>query len=891
MIRRYHFRAASLVCSCRLPIILFGVCLILLPLKPRGYFPDFAIISVVPTSQQAIANPVADVWTPEPFPPSGHFETSFAHRGNVAVSQEGVLFLYGMDGLYRSSDGGRMWQWLASAPKALALSPSFEQDHTLFIGYDCEYCDAFHISSDGGLSWHKSQQSITVPVTAIGISPSFSVDQTLYTTTNTMSNQRQLLRSMDGGEHWQALTYPPRNSVVGEIILSPYFIFDRTLYVRMYDHTLWCSNDGGITWGRADNNLGTESGNYVYDLEVAHLGGGDKALLAATYYALVITFDDGQTWYLIDWVSFTAIAVPPDFVSSLTIFGIDRISESVQRTVNLGESWTGVLSGHSTRNLAVSPNYPCDRSVYARSQERLESTFWVSHNGGSDWIAASSHPKTASPDQNKAFQVVSSPELDNSGVVFAVAKGYDAVDHILRSGDGTRSWTVLQLPESGFPEAAMSPDFANDQTVFVLMGQHLYKSNDGGEHWTPIGAPQPTSLAYNRFLRLSPDYANDQAIFVGVYGHGHGVYRSTDSGQKWTLVTGNVAPFVTDFDISPGYPDDPVMFVNTYNDGIFRSDDGGATWVHLSRPTFSPDFIVELSPAFSQDGTLFVAANGISSGGAFRSDDRGDNWVDITGGVLDYYVQVVGVSPRFAQDRTIIMGSDSGPLYISEDAGSTWFPLQGIYTVGTHGRKYDLAITYEDGFLVPLASTPQAIYRYHWPSLHPSSAAFALEPGATTPMLFELALNPDEEVQIPWSVSEEENWLAVMPITGTLPTLPVLIADASVITSTVDTQLILTVFWSLRQDETFTVPVTAFFVEGRVFLPLVSRQECRYTVYTTGHKELNTASHVTEQYFQPPVDAWRSGRDFDRLNPGVTTRGPRSRQPVRSHRVGGPQPS
>ena len=317
-------------------------------------------------------------------------------------------------------------------------------------------------------------------------------------------------------------------------------------------------------------------------------------------------------------------------------------------------------------------------------------------------------------------------------------------------------------------------------------------------------------------------------------------------------MTGNIAPAATDFDISPGYPDDPVLFVNTYNDGIFRSDDDGATWVHLDKPKFSPDFIVELSPAFSQDNTLFVAANGISNGGAFRSDDRGDSWVDITGGVLNRYVQVVGISPCFAQDQTVIIGSASGPLYISEDAGSTWFPLQGIFTIGSYGRKYDLMMTYEDGFLVPLASTPEAIYRYHWPSLHPSPVAFALEPGTTTPILSELALNPDEEVQIPWSASEEENWLTVVPITGTLPTLPVLIVDAGMITSTVNTQLTLTTFLSLRQDETFTVPVTAFYVKGKAFLPIISRQECLYTVSGLGYQWLDIASLLAESYFRPP---------------------------------------
>ena len=102
------------------------------------------------------------------------------------------------------------------------------------------------------------------------------------------------------------------------------------------------------------------------------------------------------------------------------------------------------------------------------------------------------------------------------------------------------------------------------------------------------------------------------------------MYRSTNSGLNWTFITTDTAPYVTDLEVSPGYPADPTVFISIYNDGIFRSDNGGLSWTHLPAPQFSPDFRITLSPDFNTDNTLFVGANGISDGEAFRSNDRGD---------------------------------------------------------------------------------------------------------------------------------------------------------------------------------------------------------------------------------------------------------------------------
>lgn len=783
-------------------------------------------------------------WTPPPFPPSGYFETPFTPEGKMIVSTGGTVFVYGEQGLFRSDDGGRMWRWLVEAPSVVAVSPNFDQDKTLFAGYDYSLgIGKVLISSDGGKTWHEPQQPISGAVLAMGISPYFSIDKTIYLATLNYGDTKSLMKSSDGGEHWQSVNYPPRNFSIAQILLSPYFLFDQTLYVRMSDNTLWVSRDGGNSWQRADQGLGTESGNYVYDLEVTPLGDGYKALFAATHYALVITFDDGQKWYLIDWVSFTAIAVPNDFIDSLTLFGIDRESGHVLRTTNLGESWETVLTDYS-HALGISPNYHCDQRIYAKGGLWWEPHLWVSADGGNYWILASSRPRTVLPNLNKGFRLISSPRLDQGGAIFAAPLSYniEQADHLLRSMDGGRTWAVLPLPEPTSGEVVISPNFANDRTVFFIGGEHLYRSTNGGANWTLIKS-LPTALWY--ILRISPNYAQDHTIFVGVAKGGGegGVYRLTDNGQNWTLITGNTIPYPIDFDISPGYPDDPTFFAVSYNGDTFRSDNNGITWQYLTTFT-SYSTILELSPSFPEDSIVFVGA-----GGAFCSNDRGNTWVDISGGVIHYPVQVVGISPQFDRDQTIIIGSELRPLYISEDAGTTWFPLPDIPIVGAYGLTYGLAMAYENNILTPLVSTPGAIYRYHWPSLRASPVGLVLAPGTTTPVSSTLILSIDEPKEIPWSVSGGANWLTIEPVTGTLPAMPVLTADPSLITGTVSASLRLTAYLSRSQSKTLTIPVTAFFVEGQIFLPLVFKQQCQYAVDAMGQKWLKTAHSILGQEF------------------------------------------
>jgi p-aminobenzoyl-glutamate transporter AbgT len=60
-------------------------------------------------------------------------------------------------------------------------------------------------------------------------------------------------------------------------------------------------------------------------------------------------------------------------------------------------------------------------------------------------------------------------------------------------------------------------------------------------------------------------------------------------------------------------------------------------------------------------------------------------------------------------------------------------------------------------------------------------------------------------------------------MSGTFPVTMTLTIDPTQITDTAQTSLVVDANWSLHQTETITIPVIAWFVQDRVWLPLMMR--------------------------------------------------------------------
>jgi photosystem II stability/assembly factor-like uncharacterized protein len=199
---------------------------------------------------------------------------------------------------------------------------------------------------------------------------------------------------------------------------------------------------------------------------------------------------------------------------------------------------------------------------------------------------------------------------------------------------------------SPFDDLAVSPGFADDQTIFALSKQAgLFQSEDGGQHWELTSFPARsfgfTSERYR--LALSPNFEQDKTLFVAT---GRSLHRSTDGGTSWaqlSLEEDSGSSFqVQQIALSPTFGEDETLLVGTPL-AVYRSTDGGESWQKVLEAREESTVIDTLSLA--PDGQLAYAHFGYSPD-LFMSRDGGQSWQPEAGNPDDLFT---------------IVSSDTGP--------------------------------------------------------------------------------------------------------------------------------------------------------------------------------------------------------------------------------------
>jgi photosystem II stability/assembly factor-like uncharacterized protein len=156
-------------------------------------------------------------------------------------------------------------------------------------------------------------------------------------------------------------------------------------------------------------------------------------------------------------------------------------------------------------------------------------------------------------------------------------------------------------------------------TEFPVPGG-LWKSSDGGEHWTDITAGFKLRSATGFAL----DERNPNVIYLAAatapqFPQG-GLYKSTDGGVQWQHIVDDAAlaatggpgysqcMFVT---LRPGHPDD--VFLSTVSHGLWISKDAGRHFKRMEALPFRAVAQVSFDPRDPE--RMYVATHG---GGVWR---------------------------------------------------------------------------------------------------------------------------------------------------------------------------------------------------------------------------------------------------------------------------------
>src|SRR6202035_2304137 len=129
-------------------------------------------------------------------------------------------------------------------------------------------------------------------------------------------------------------------------------------------------------------------------------------------------------------------------------------------------------------------------------------------------------------------------------------------------------------------------------------GDGVYKSTDGGQTWSNVGLKDARQIS-----RMVVDPQNADVVYVGALGHAYapnkerGVYKSTDGGATWTKVL-DQGPEIGVADLAIAISEPRILFASTWHSrrppwstyapidgpggGLFRSQDNGQSWTHLT---------------------------------------------------------------------------------------------------------------------------------------------------------------------------------------------------------------------------------------------------------------------------------------------------------------------
>jgi photosystem II stability/assembly factor-like uncharacterized protein len=428
----------------------------------------------------------------------------------------------------------------------------------------------------------------------------------------------------------------------------------------------------------------------------------DPTLFSNLHWRLVGPFRAGR--------AITAAGIPGN--PSVYYFG--AVGGGVWKTNDAGLTWQPIFDSQPISSIgavAVAPSNP--EVVYAgsgeadmRSQIGYGNGMYKSVDAGKTW----SH--IGLEDSRQIGTILVDPK--DPDVVFVAALGHaygpNAERGVFKSTNGGKSWQSVLHKDDNTGAIDLAFDPQNSQTIYASLwqtrrppwnvypasngpGSGLYKSTDGGAHWTQLTNGLPSEGLGRIGIAVAPSEPN--RVYAIVDAKEGGLYRSDDAGATWKRsddehrIWGRGWYFGV-VAVDPKNPD--LVYVS--NTSMYRSTDGGKSFVSFKGAPGGDDYhSIWIAP---EDGQRIVIS---SDQGTVISLNGGQTW-------SSWYNQPTAQLYHVATDS-------SYPYWIygaQQDSGAIAVPSRSKYASITERDWKGVSVGGESGMLAPDPTNPNIVF-------------------------------------------------------------------------------------------------------------------------------------------------------------------------------------
>jgi len=595
-------------------------------------------------------------------------------------------------------------------------------------------------SDDGGATWRRIGLTDSQQIGRILVHP--DDPETVYVAAlghpYGANEQRGVFRSTDGGEHWDKVLGP--NADTGAIDLAFEPDNPRVLYAALWQtrRTPWSiyppsngpgsglfkSTDGGDTWsqieghgfpehpGRIGVAVAPSEPSRVY--AIVHATDGTGGLYrsddrGATWRR---TSDDTRIWQR-GWY-FGAVTVDP-----LDADVVYALNTNLYRSDDGGETFVpvkGSPGGDDYHQLWIDPEDP-DRQMLGVDQGAV-----VTVDGGKTWSSWYNQPTAqlyhVITDDRFPYWVYGAQQDSGAAALPSRTNLYDGINirqfHEITAGGESdniapdpldpeviygsrvRKLDLRTQQTRSIPPTLTEPDLYRrawtlpltfshrDPHVLYFANQRVWRTDDGGEHWTAIsedlthedpGAPanlDPITAANKPgpgpargvVYTIAPSRTADGDLWVGT--DDGLIWRTKDEGKSWQDVTPEaLTPWskvgileTSHFDSDTAYAAIDRHRLDDFRPYIYRTHDGGESWQLVADGIPNGSFVNAVREDPTVRGLLYAG----TEKGVYVSFDDGDHWRS-----LQLNLPVTSVRDLDVHDTDLVIATHGRGFWVLDD--------------------------------------------------------------------------------------------------------------------------------------------------------------------------------------------------------------------------------